>query len=135
MIRRPPRSTRTDTLFPYTTLFRSQLRLQVQRRTVPQQLDRAVRAPGRQRIAGSQGTAAVARGTHRSRGDPGQARRLQVGRIPAPAFPARRVDRFVETRCRTAEIGTLTLTWGETIVATHYPIKITGIEGKSLDDR
>src|SRR3546814_10818661 len=24
MIRRPPRSTRTDTLFPYTTLFRSQ---------------------------------------------------------------------------------------------------------------
>src|SRR3546814_5030766 len=29
MIRRPPRSTRTDTLFPYTTLFRSP---QVQRR-------------------------------------------------------------------------------------------------------
>src|SRR3546814_20748675 len=27
MIRRPPRSTRTDTLFPYTTLFRSPLRL------------------------------------------------------------------------------------------------------------
>src|SRR3546814_8050477 len=26
MIRRPPRSTRTDTLFPYTTLFRSLLR-------------------------------------------------------------------------------------------------------------
>src|SRR3546814_10284473 len=25
MLRRPPRSTRTDTLFPYTTLFRSQL--------------------------------------------------------------------------------------------------------------
>src|SRR3546814_8909176 len=24
MLRRPPRSTRTDTLFPYTTLFRSQ---------------------------------------------------------------------------------------------------------------
>src|SRR3546814_7964008 len=27
MIRRPPRSTRTDTLFPYTTLFRSSDRL------------------------------------------------------------------------------------------------------------
>src|SRR3546814_17159142 len=27
MIRRPPRSTRTDTLFPYTTLFRSRLRV------------------------------------------------------------------------------------------------------------
>src|SRR3546814_4987293 len=26
MIRRPPRSTRTDTLFPYTTLFRSDVR-------------------------------------------------------------------------------------------------------------
>src|SRR3546814_3191609 len=26
MIRRPPRSTRTDTLFPYTTLFRSHLK-------------------------------------------------------------------------------------------------------------
>src|SRR3546814_6990805 len=29
MIRRPPRSTRTDTLFPYTTLFRSYLTVQV----------------------------------------------------------------------------------------------------------
>src|SRR3546814_9514281 len=35
MIRRPPRSTRTDTLFPYTTLFRSsdaRPRLQADRR-------------------------------------------------------------------------------------------------------
>src|SRR3546814_6520623 len=32
MIRRPPRSTRTDTLFPYTTLFRSVLRLQPDQR-------------------------------------------------------------------------------------------------------
>src|SRR3546814_18589975 len=32
MIRRPPRSTRTDTLFPYTTLFRSgKLRSSVER--------------------------------------------------------------------------------------------------------
>src|SRR3546814_7799474 len=29
MIRRPPRSTRTDTLFPYTTLFRSGWRMGV----------------------------------------------------------------------------------------------------------
>src|SRR3546814_13600713 len=29
MIRRPPRSTRTDTLFPYTTLFRSRDELHV----------------------------------------------------------------------------------------------------------
>src|SRR3546814_18781967 len=32
MIRRPPRSTRTDTLFPYTTLFRSQLAVGIHRR-------------------------------------------------------------------------------------------------------
>src|SRR3546814_11872785 len=30
MIRRPPRSTRTDTLFPYTTLFRSGLHMGMQ---------------------------------------------------------------------------------------------------------
>src|SRR3546814_15914480 len=32
MIRRPPRSTRTDTLFPYTTLFRSAYRAEGRRR-------------------------------------------------------------------------------------------------------
>src|SRR3546814_2067592 len=42
MIRRPPRSTRTDTLFPYTTLFRS-------RRTVlrrPREAQKESRARG-----------------------------------------------------------------------------------------
>src|SRR3546814_4829544 len=34
MIRRPPRSTRTDTLFPYTTLFRSEIRGQFPGRVV-----------------------------------------------------------------------------------------------------
>src|SRR3546814_7921977 len=33
MIRRPPRSTRTDTLFPYTTLFRSHALLRAKRRS------------------------------------------------------------------------------------------------------
>src|SRR3546814_11296012 len=41
MIRRPPRSTRTDTLFPYTTLFRSEVRLKdgkvLRRVTLPPQ--------------------------------------------------------------------------------------------------
>src|SRR3546814_1126364 len=32
MIRRPPRSTRTDTLFPYTTLFRSAVELKIRPR-------------------------------------------------------------------------------------------------------
>src|SRR3546814_9223612 len=36
MIRRPPRSTRTDTLFPYTTLFRSRER---ERRAASSRID------------------------------------------------------------------------------------------------
>src|SRR3546814_6169262 len=43
MIRRPPRSTRTDTLFPYTTLFRSVLGNEV-RTAVAEELD-AVQLP------------------------------------------------------------------------------------------
>src|SRR3546814_11832808 len=41
MILRPPRSTRTDTLFPYTTLFRSRtnLRLAEQNRSVTQLIE------------------------------------------------------------------------------------------------
>src|SRR3546814_7687862 len=44
MIRRPPRSTRTDTLFPYTTLFRSihaRARVHVFFQIVGMQLDQA----------------------------------------------------------------------------------------------
>src|SRR3546814_4962726 len=37
MIRRPPRSTRTDTLFPYTTLFRSGLGLFISAMSMTQQ--------------------------------------------------------------------------------------------------
>src|SRR3546814_15687945 len=56
MIRRPPRSTRTDTLFPYTTLFRSRRLAQLQP-AVPlveglgQQVVAALQAPLR-RVAG-----------------------------------------------------------------------------------
>src|SRR3546814_6738274 len=41
MIRRPPRSTRTDTLFPYTTLFRSKQPIR------PRQDHRRFHLPGR----------------------------------------------------------------------------------------
>src|SRR3546814_17845165 len=46
MIRRPPRSTRTDTLFPYTTLFRSGRLAQAR---VGRLLDRLVRQRARAR--------------------------------------------------------------------------------------
>src|SRR3546814_16373509 len=39
MIRRPPRSTRTDTLFPYTTLFRSEISIQNRRQLDGVQFD------------------------------------------------------------------------------------------------
>src|SRR3546814_15006570 len=52
MIRRPPRATRTDTLFPYTTLFRSRRR---RREGGPQQSRRPIggvkRAPARSEAA------------------------------------------------------------------------------------
>src|SRR3546814_18027695 len=43
MIRRPPRSTRTDTLFPYTTLVRSQAERAVGRETVERAVDPLLR--------------------------------------------------------------------------------------------
>src|SRR3546814_4532881 len=51
MIRLPPRSTRTDTLFPYTTLFRSW------RRTLP-------RAPASRRVEGDRAQASARSGAH-----------------------------------------------------------------------
>src|SRR3546814_12606493 len=42
MIRRPPRSTRTDTLFPYTTLFRSLRRILAAARAIPNECFLAV---------------------------------------------------------------------------------------------
>src|SRR3546814_3568493 len=46
MIRRPPRSTRTDTLFPYTTLFRSLAHM-----LIGQRHDKAAQLPGLQFVA------------------------------------------------------------------------------------
>src|SRR3546814_5146918 len=61
MIRRPPRSTRTDTLFPYTTLFRSADRLEMrefllsQRGTEREMANVAAKtvAPPRRRVCGT----------------------------------------------------------------------------------
>src|SRR3546814_4640776 len=81
MIRRPPRSTRTDTLFPYTTLFRSEVRV----RRHPQALGRL---------------------PHRARGhDPvaaAQVVRPQLPRLPAHARVARAAP-AAETAVRSEE--------------------------------
>src|SRR3546814_12463664 len=77
MIRRPPRSTRTDTLFPYTTLFRSQIGAVIQYRPLTAIFFDAVRIPPLRR----------ARNTHR------------IFRH-APALPARKLNsaRFLSHR-------------------------------------
>src|SRR3546814_8252508 len=49
MIRRPPRSTRTDTLFPYTTLFRSKRRFSPPARTRAAGPASTIFAPARNR--------------------------------------------------------------------------------------
>src|SRR3546814_20602302 len=50
MIRRPPRSTRTYTLFPYTTLFRSAARLGRARHPRQHAGDRVLRPPEREHL-------------------------------------------------------------------------------------
>src|SRR3546814_8249140 len=63
MIRRPPRSTRTDTLFPYTTLFRSILAIaaEIERGIEPRRLPRGIEIPAEaqhpDRAVGPQGGA------------------------------------------------------------------------------
>src|SRR3546814_17396874 len=59
MIRRPPRSTRTDTLFPYTTLFRSGGGAAVQATAGAHRAERASALPLRDNVAreGAQATA------------------------------------------------------------------------------
>src|SRR3546814_1384051 len=51
MIRRPPRSTRTDTLFPYTTLFRSPSALIITRQLFDTPAERHAHMTGRKRCA------------------------------------------------------------------------------------
>src|SRR3546814_10876484 len=80
MIQRPPRSTRTDTLFPYTTLFRSLLPQPVGQR-VPR-----LRLPARAAV----GAAMDRRGARRRRGRrPDRGLRLAAVDIPRPGAQLR----------------------------------------------
>src|SRR3546814_8227127 len=89
MIRRPPRSTRTDTLFPYTTLFRSRAGpgnagLDVRGGTGPRLHPRPVRTARGDRAGGGRirGAAADRRATGRhgaGAGRDGKARPFDAG--------------------------------------------------------
>src|SRR3546814_18139365 len=83
MIRRPPRSTRTDTLFPYTTLFRSQAGADRGGERFLDQLHRERAGIGR-------GVADRAPFDHRRIGGHAE------DDIAAPAQPARPAERLVD---------------------------------------
>src|SRR3546814_5944899 len=73
MIRRPPRSTRTDTLFPYTTLFRSRSIRKAQPPTQDESPDEALRvmAPACRQSRLDRSVAAIAgQSLELVRGDP-----------------------------------------------------------------
>src|SRR3546814_3592425 len=72
MIRRPPRSTRTDTLFPYTTLFRSGYCHCIGRRQTPPAHQHLGLRQGGARHPGHTGTAFIVN-------------RQSVDRLPAAA--------------------------------------------------
>src|SRR3546814_9042320 len=83
MIRRPPRSTRTDTLFPYTTLFRSLRRERHEMLAV--MVAEILRAGG-----GENGIGQVAAGARR------RGRAVELGRTPRRADPAFARNRLVD---------------------------------------
>src|SRR3546814_5074975 len=77
MIRRPPRSTRTDTLFPYTTLFRSIDRDHVQREHLAARL---VAGAGVQPAFGAHEQPGHAEALDQPEGAPGRGRREEAVR-------------------------------------------------------
>src|SRR3546814_17952638 len=108
MIRRPPRSTRTDTLFPYTTLFRSAGRGRNRCcGSVPER--RAVAARVAHRRAGSLGRLAVGEFAH---GQPGIGPAVRdLGPFDArieTAIPLRRAE---ESRVGTEGVSTFRSRW------------------------
>src|SRR3546814_16916932 len=119
MIRRPPRSTRTDTLFPYTTLFRSQRQtaanlggLKMQATTLKILLSgAAILAP--MQAAMAQDAAAPEAPAAQAETYPGeilataQRREERVQDIPVPIshLSGQQVEKLVITRLRNLEIG------------------------------
>src|SRR3546814_10991286 len=94
MIRRPPRSTRTDTLFPYTTLFRSQeavdaIRIAVRRaslRVDPDPVDREAPGDARTAVDGVQHAPVPACPCRRMERNPGAAAQRRAQHRQRPAF-------------------------------------------------
>src|SRR3546814_6676075 len=90
MIRRPPRSTRTDTLFPYTTLFRSQHRRPSPRRrsTASSAITPCSSAASRSCSPAPPNRARRSRSASRAQPSPPP----PIGRAASPPRPARRSE-------------------------------------------
>src|SRR3546814_7825966 len=95
MIRRPPRSTRTDTLVPYTTLFRSAWRPQVplDEPLYPRHAETVAPRPRHQPQPVRPRHHAAGYGVVRTPADQYAARR-RIRFRPDPARPARRLCQF-----------------------------------------
>src|SRR3546814_16357273 len=111
MIRRPPRSTRTDTLFPYTTLFRSGQSLEVRdlaRFEVHDRLKRKVEAVARDyRLEGGD---AVLRFHHLLVEGNGEAGDTEIGAAPARHL-VDGIDRSEERRVGKECVSTCRSRW------------------------
>src|SRR3546814_20570522 len=101
MIRRPPRSTRTDTLFPYTTLFRS-IRLAIEElgdgERLAGQSERFDTA--REGLPRAQRTGAAARPGSRNPEAFGRGGARPVVKIPVGLAPHHRLDRNAQRPVR-----------------------------------
>src|SRR3546814_9127312 len=102
MILRPPRSTRTDTLFPYTTLFRSNSRRRSSPTIAPSSLPRSMNAPGRSRQ----------RSRRRSEEHTSELQSLM--RISYAVFCLKKKNKLQPYKAQTQQRTTLTVTERET---------------------
>src|SRR3546814_10160232 len=91
MIRRPPRSTRTDTLFPYTTLFRS-----ARHRRADAAADAAIGAGGADRVHQAAAFSVLAR---QMRTRPPSILTGTVGVQPLSSPSASPLDRLIRQLC------------------------------------
>src|SRR3546814_5739336 len=104
MIRRPPRSTRTDTLFPYTTLFRSAVDAAADHREVVH------RFPPPQRMArpaGFEPATTSLEGSCSIQLSYGRALFIGCGTGPLPTRPPVRIHCWVRSEEQTSELQSL----------------------------
>src|SRR3546814_20814504 len=100
MIRRPPRSTRTDTLFPYTTLFRSHPRIEEWIEDIDEQVDEDIERRGEQQTALHHRIIAREHRIDHQPPEPRQGEHRLDHRDAAEQSPERQPDQIGRASCR-----------------------------------